>query len=118
MRQGADRVPTEGAAPQRQRGASKAPMRQARQGAYNPLPDLLRLERGRGSPIGSACDHISVMLRRDSDFGPVAAAFKCALCTICLSAYVGPALEILLVLVMSQSACHCPPPITTLGITC
>ena len=46
------------------------------QGAYNPLPDLLRLERGMDTPIGSACDHISIMLRRDSDFGPVAAAFK------------------------------------------
>ena len=51
---------------------------QARAGQYNPLPDLLRLERGMGTPIGSACDHISIMLRRDSDFGPVAAAFKCA----------------------------------------
>ena len=50
--------------------------KQARAGVYNPLPDLLRLERGRDTPIGSACDHISVMLRRDSDFGPVAAAFK------------------------------------------
>ncbi len=46
------------------------------QGAYNPLPDLLRLERGMDTPIGSACDLISIMLRRDSDFGPVAAAFK------------------------------------------
>ena len=30
------------------------------------------------TPIGSACDLISIMLRRDSDFGPVAAAFKSA----------------------------------------
>lgn len=29
--------------------------------------------------MGSACDLISIMLRRDSDFGPVAAAFKSAL---------------------------------------
>jgi len=46
------------------------------QGVYNPLPDLLRLKKGMDTPIGSACDHISVMLRRDSDFGPTAAAFK------------------------------------------
>ncbi len=62
-------------APSGSSGAGGKP-KQARASVYNPLPDLLRLERGRGTPIGSACDHISVMLRRDSDFGPVAAAFK------------------------------------------
>jgi len=53
-------------------------MKKARQGLYDPVPDLLRLERGASTSLGArnACNHIQVMLRRDSDFESVANAFR------------------------------------------
>ena len=51
----------------------------AREGTYDPLPDLLRLERGTGTPVMATRDvpgRIGIMLRRDADFDRIVAAFR------------------------------------------
>lgn len=52
-----------------------------RRSAYDPLPDMLRLERGAGTPVMTSRDvpsSIGIMLRRDSDFDSIVGAFRCA----------------------------------------
>jgi hypothetical protein len=56
-----------------------AATKRAPEGTYDPLPDLLRLERGTGSPVMATSDvpgRIGIMLRRDADFDRIIVAFR------------------------------------------
>jgi hypothetical protein len=59
--------------------SAPAEMKRARESRYDPKPDLMRLERGVGTPVmghPNARQRISIMLRRDADFDRVVDCFR------------------------------------------